>query len=108
MAFAAPEGTELVERIGAGTTFDVAIVREGGELHVCKRLNSRVLREPAGRAAMAREIGLLELARHPALPVLVRAGDDGHGPFAIERRVPGVSLHAGGETLRARGAMSAD
>lgn len=91
MAFVAPEGTVLVAPIGAGSVFDVALVREGDAALVCKRLVPRLLREPAGRAAMVREAKALALARHASLPTLVRVGNDGRGPFLLETRADGVS-----------------
>jgi serine/threonine protein kinase len=103
MAYAAPEGTELIELVGAGTMFDVALVREGARVVICKRLVSRVIREPVAHAAFAREVGLLSRARHPVLPELIRAGEDAHGPFALETHIEGASLASGGEFLRARG-----
>jgi len=92
MHYAAPPGTELCEIIGSGTVFRVALVREGGQLRVCKRLAPRVRDEPAGRAAIVREAKLLSMARHPALPELLRVGTDGSGPFLIESYVEGLSL----------------
>lgn len=109
MPFAPPAGSELVQHLGAGTVFDVALVREptspGGALGgawICKRLTPRVLREPAARAAIAREARALAIARHPALPVLVRVGADGHGPFVIETRTEGISLRELVDGWRAR------
>ena len=104
MPFAAPIGAELVEHRGAGTMFDVALVQEGGAVFVCKRLSSRTLREPVARAALAREIGLLERARHDALPRLVRFGEDEHGPFLLESLAAGLSLRGIAEALRGRSA----
>lgn len=92
MPFAAPSGTTLVEPLGAGMVFEVALVREGDVTLVCKRLTSRVRGERAGRAAIVREAKALARARHPALPVLVRVGNDEHGPFLLETRVAGVSV----------------
>jgi serine/threonine-protein kinase len=83
--------------------FDVALVREGEAVLVCKRLSSRALREPVARAAFAREVELLSRVRSPVLPAVVRAGDDERGPFVIETRAGGGSLRAGAELLRARG-----
>lgn len=110
MPFPAPEGTEFLEHLGTGTVFDVALVRDtlaGGALGrrsvICKRLSTRAVREPAGRAAIVREAKALALARHPALPTLIRVGADGHGPFVIEARVEGVSLREVLEGWRARG-----
>lgn len=115
MAYAAPEGTELVRRLGAGTMFDVALVREraperhegggGGERRtlVCKRLTSRMVREPVGRAAIVREAKALLLANHPALPAIVRVGFDPYGPFVLETALEGAPLRGLVEAWRARG-----
>ncbi|NUQ79087.1 MAG: protein kinase, partial [Polyangiaceae bacterium] len=103
MAYPAPEGTELIRRLGAGTMFDVALVRDEGRVLVCKRLTSRMAREAAGRAALVREAMALGLARHPALPAVVRVGRDGHGPFVLETALEGVPLRGLVEGWRARG-----
>lgn len=109
MPFAPPAGSELVQHLGAGTVFDVALVREQtgpgaapGSVWICKRLTPRVLREPAGRAAILRESRALAIARHPALPGLIRVGADGHGPFVIETRTEGFSLRELVDGWRAR------
>jgi serine/threonine-protein kinase len=107
MAFAPPSGTVLLEPLGAGTVFQVALVREGDEVLVCKRPTSRTLREPAARAALVREAKALALARHPALPTLRRVGSDDHGPYLLETRVLGLSLRALVEAWRERGAVPA-
>ena len=104
MAYAAPEGTTLVATLGGGSVFDVALVRFGGRDVVCKRLSPRAAREPAGRAALVREARALTLARHAALPALIRVGSDAHGPFLIETHVAGTSARALVEGWRARGA----
>lgn len=92
MPYPAPAGTEVIEHLGAGATFDVALVRAGDRTLVCKRLSARALRAHAGRAAMIREARALELARHPALPALAGFGADRHGPFLLETRREGASL----------------
>ncbi|WP_437990140.1 protein kinase domain-containing protein [Sorangium sp. So ce145] len=96
MPYPAPDGTRLIEHLGAGATFDVALVRLGGSppgpTLVCKRLVPGVLHEHAGRAAMVREAKVLSLVRHPALPALARVGADRHGPFLLESRREGTSL----------------
>lgn len=94
MTFAPPPGTELVDSLGAGSSFDVALVREAGVVLVCKRLVPRSLHEPAGRGALVREAKLLAVAHHPALPTLVRVGTDGQGPFLLETYAAGLSLRA--------------
>ncbi len=103
MGYAAPEGTTLVATLGGGSVFDVALVREGARDVVCKRLSPRAAREPAGRAALVREARSLDLARHPALPALIRLGTDARGPFLIESHVVGVSARGLVEAWRERG-----
>lgn len=103
MAFPAPEGTELVEVVGTGSIFHVAIVKQGSASLVCKRLLPRVRDEREARAAIVREAKALALGRHPAMPSLVRVGTDREGPFVLETRVSGVSLRALGRAWHARG-----
>jgi serine/threonine protein kinase len=93
----------LVATLGGGSVFDVALVREGARELVCKRLSPRAAREPAGRAALVREARSLALARHAALPALIRLGSDAHGPFLIETHVAGTSARGLVEGWRARG-----
>ncbi len=85
--------------------FDVALVRvrEEGRPLVCKRLTSRMVREPAGRAAIVREAKALVLAKHPALPAIVRVGSDGYGPFVVETALEGVPLRGLVEAWKGRG-----
>lgn len=103
MLFDPPEHTELCALLATGTVFQVALVRDHGELAVCKRLLPRVRDEPAARAAMVREATVLARARHAALPALRRVGQDAHGPFVIEARVEGTSARGLVEGWRARG-----
>jgi serine/threonine-protein kinase len=103
MLFTAPDDAELVAMLATGSVFQVALVRDHGELAVCKRLLPRVRAEPAARAAMVREAMVLTRARHAALPALRRVGSDTHGPFVIEARVEGTSVRALVEGWRARG-----
>ena len=103
MLFVAPDGTELVAPLPAGSVFQVARVRDRGEIVVCKRLLPRVRREPAARAALVREATALGRARHPSLPELRRVGNDAHGPFVLEGHVEGVSVRALIEGWRSRG-----
>jgi serine/threonine protein kinase len=98
-----PHGTELVRRLGSGGVFDVALVRETADLLVCKRLLPRLRDEPAAHGALEREAKGLSLAQHPALPRLVRVGDDAQGPFVLETYIEGVSLRAVVEAWRQRG-----
>lgn len=103
MAYAAPEGTTLVATLGGGSVFDVALVHDGARDVVCKRLSPGAAREPAARAAMVREARALTLAKHAALPALIRVGSDARGPFLIETHVAGVSVRGLVEGWRARG-----
>jgi serine/threonine protein kinase len=105
MAYPAPEGTELIRRLGAGTMFEVTLVREQGRVLACKRLTSRMVREAVGRAALVREAKVLGLAKHPALPELVRVGSDEHGPFVLETALEGVPLRGLIEAWRSRGKL---
>jgi len=59
---------------------------------VCKRLAPHALESREGRAAMVREAKLLSMVEHPALPQLIRVGNDAHGPFFLETYVAGTSL----------------
>ena len=92
MPFFPPDGTELVEALGNGSLFDVALVRQDGRLLICKRLVPRALHAVEGRAAMVREAKALDLARHPAIPAIVRVGTDERGPFLLETRAYGASI----------------
>lgn len=103
MTYPAPEGTELIRRIGAGTLFDVALVRLEKKAVVCKRLRSRMLHEPSAQAAMMREVGALGLLRHPSVPRLLSNGRDGAGAFVLESAMEGVSLRTLGDAWKARG-----
>lgn len=118
MSYPAPEGTELLQTIGAGSVFHVAVVRAERRVLICKRLTPRAVNEPAGRAAIVREAKALTLAKgatgakgaagakgaSPAmLPSLVRVGSDAHGPFILETRVEGASIRALVEGWKARG-----
>jgi len=92
--FSAPAGTELVEVIGNGSVFQVARVRRADVLCICKRLTPRNRREPAARAALAREATSLGMTELAVVPRIHEVGTDGHGPFLLESHMPGVSLRA--------------
>jgi len=89
-----PDGVRFVRAIGTGTFFDVALVEEGDRLLACKRIRPRLLRDPIGRAALAREVKALAAISHPSVPAVVRVGNDGHGPFVLETFSEGASLEA--------------
>lgn len=93
MTFAAPEGTQFIRLLGGGSVFQVALVRAREREIVCKRLTPHALETREGRAAMVREAKLLSMVNHPALPQLVRVGNDAYGPFFLETYVLGMSLH---------------
>lgn len=103
MTYAAPSGTELVRRLGAGSLFDVALVRLEKKVIVCKRLRSRVLDEPLAQAAMQREAGALTHVRHPSVPRLLTAGSDEAGPYILETAMEGVSLRMLADAWKGRG-----
>jgi serine/threonine protein kinase len=100
--FPAPEGTVHLAPLASGTVFHVALVRDGEDTLVCKRLLPRVREEPAARAAMAREGLVLGRARHPAVPALRGLGTDAAGPYLVETFLPGVSARELVEAWRAR------
>ena len=93
--------------IGAGALFEAREIHEGGRVHVEKRLRSRVRREPAARAALAREAHVLAAVRHPALPELVRVGSDEEGPYLVETLVVGTSVRGLVESWAGRGGVPA-
>lgn len=78
--------------VGTGAVFEVRHFREHGRELVVKRLLSRVVREPAARAALAREAHVLSAIRHRAVPELLRLGTDEHGPFLVETFLRGASV----------------
>lgn len=92
MPFATPEGTQFVRLLGGGSVFQVTLVRSREREIVCKRLAPHALESREGRAAMVREAKLLSMVEHPALPQLIRVGNDAHGPFFLETYVAGTSL----------------
>jgi len=94
VSFIAPKGTEFVRLLGGGSVFEVALVREGDHELVCKRLVPRALTAREGRVAMVREARLLSTIEHPALPSLVRVGNDARGPFFLETFAAGTSVEA--------------
>ncbi len=84
MQFAVPAGMHLIETVGAGTFFELALVEAGGQRCLCKRLRPRLAAEPVALAAIAREREVLLRAHHPALPRLIDHGEDACGPWLIE------------------------
>jgi serine/threonine-protein kinase len=78
--------------LGAGSTFQVAIVERAGNRYICKRLSSRMRQEPSAQASLEREATLLARVRHPSLPELVDRGSDARGAFLIESWLEAPSL----------------
>jgi serine/threonine-protein kinase len=99
---ALPVGSVLVEALGAGTIFEVAIVDHAGRRCVCKRLRRGLSSAPAARAAMRREVEVLDRLRLAFVPTLVAHGEDGHGPFCLESAFEAVSLGTLVEAWRRR------
>src|ERR1051325_2060177 len=88
----APNGTRLVQHLGIGTVFEVAIVvdQEAREL-VCKRMAPRA-RIARGDAALERERDVLLAVKSPHLADLVAWGSDDRGGFVLEERAPGLAV----------------
>jgi serine/threonine protein kinase len=94
---------QLVRTIGAGSTFEVALVEHQGRPCLCKRLRLRMVDEPAARHAMERETALLGAVHHPSVPQLIAAGDDQRGPYVLQTQVEGLPLRALVEGYAQRG-----
>jgi serine/threonine-protein kinase len=103
VSFVPPASFRTIEMLGAGTTFNVAIVERGGARLLCKRLKPRMRDEPVAQAALEREAVLLDMVRHPSLPELVERGDDDHGPYLVESFVEAPSLRRVVEEHAAQG-----
>lgn len=103
MAFIAPKGTELIRFLGGGSVFEVALVRLQDAEVVCKRLVPNALDTREGRAAMIREARLCAMVDHPALPKLIRVGNDWRGPFFLQSYIAGESLSRILEAWRDKG-----
>jgi len=88
----APSGTRLVEHLGVGSVFEVAIVRSGAEQElVCKRVAPRA-RLAAGESALDREQAILVAARSDHLARAVSWGSDERGGFLLETRAAGGAV----------------
>jgi eukaryotic-like serine/threonine-protein kinase len=104
MSFVPPPGTTLVCALGAGSVFEVAVVRRDGREHICKRLRPRMLQELPARRALEREARLLERVRHPTLPELFESSADAWGPYLLESCLRGATLRELVEGWQERGA----
>jgi serine/threonine-protein kinase len=92
VSFVPPQGATLVRALGAGSVFEVAVVRHEGHDRICKRLTLRMLEEPVAQHALEREEQLLRRVQHPALPELYACGQDDWGPYLVETCLPGATL----------------
>jgi len=89
-----PAGSVLLERLGVGSVFEVALVRdEGGRELILKRVAPQVA-QVTGKGALNRERDILRAASGVHLPELVDAGDDAAGPFLLQTKAPGTTLRA--------------
>jgi serine/threonine protein kinase len=89
--FRPPAGSALIQLVGRGSSFEVAIVAHGGQERIAKR-PSASLAAPAGDAAIARERAALGALSGAGVPALFDAGEDEAGSFVIESIVRGVAL----------------
>jgi len=92
VSFLPPEGTALLRSLGAGTTFEVALVSRGELACVCKRLRSRMLTEPRAHSALEREARVLAMGQLGCVPRLLGTGADAAGPYLLESCISGASL----------------
>src|SRR5262249_14550308 len=89
----APPGTTLVQPLGAGSVFDVALVRDrGGRLIVAKRVAPSLKSRPEGLQALDRERLILATLGGTALPVRHGAGADDAGSYLLESRAQGTPV----------------
>ena len=88
----APNGTRLVEHLGIGTVFQVALVldQEGREL-VCKRVAPGA-KTACGDAPLERERDVLLAVKSPHLADLVAWGSDDRGGFVLQARARGTAV----------------
>ena len=83
-----PAGFQLIERLGVGTVFAVASVRDaqGREL-ICKRAA-----DARFASALEREGDVLRNVKGEAVPQLAARGSDARGGFLVETRARGVPM----------------
>jgi serine/threonine protein kinase len=90
----APQGTRLAQRLGIGSVFEVAIVRDAaGRALVCKRVAPRA-RASAAESALDREREIIVALKSAELPELVEWGADERGGFLLETPVAGTPLRS--------------
>jgi serine/threonine protein kinase len=85
-----PTGFAVIERLGRGAVFEVALVRDvrGRDL-ICKRAA-----QPGAAGAIERERDILLGLKGVAVPELVASGADARGEFLVETRAPGQAVRA--------------
>jgi serine/threonine protein kinase len=83
-----PSGFQLIEPLGVGTVFAVALVTDaqGREL-ICKRAA-----DPRFSTALERERDLLAILCGACVPELVASGHDARGGFLVETRAGGAPV----------------
>src|SRR5215468_3892921 len=94
----APVGTTILERLGVGSVFEVARVRDQeGRERIAKRIAPHA-RSSVLAGAIERERSVLSLARGSFVPELIVSGNDARGGFVVETLAQGAALRhlAGG------------
>jgi hypothetical protein len=83
----------LVQQLGEGGMgiVHLALDRQGRAVAI-KVLRPHVAHDPDARARLAREVGTLELIRHPNVAPVLDADLDGPRPYIVTRYVPGPPL----------------
>jgi len=85
----APKGFIVVERLGIGSVFEVAVVRGQGDRDlVCKRPAPHV----RSAVALERERDVLEAAKSRHFPEVIASGSDARGVFLVQTRARGAAV----------------
>jgi len=103
VSFPLPAGVALVQVVGAGSVFEVALVERDGRRCICKRLKMRMLADPIGQCAMKREIEVLRRLRSGPVPRFIDSGEDDSGPWLLQDYVEALSMRQLVEAWHARG-----
>lgn len=90
--FPAPAGTHLLRELGAGSTFEVALVSTSSGPAIAKRARRSLAHEPVAEDALGREASALRALAGPIVPRLFAEGVDEHGAFVLESVAAGRSL----------------
>jgi hypothetical protein len=88
----APKGTRLVERLGIGSVFEVALLADEENRELIGKRIAPHARTALGALALERERDLLSAAKSEHAPELVAWGTDERGGFLIETRAPGTGV----------------